>query len=128
MKKCGIYGHKKDFFSYIIVSGDGMQFVFEYWIQVAFGVLISTSLYLLKKIKKYFFLLEQLKKSVLTLLRIELLDNYEYYRKKNGMRVEEKERIHSLYQEYSKLGEVGIMEELMDKLEDIPVISCKEED
>ena len=101
-----------------------LQFVLEYWIQFAFGILISISAYLFKKIKTYFILLEQTKESVKTLLKIELINNYEFYQKKGGMSVDEKERI----SEYSKSGGEGVMEEIMSKFKNIPIIPCKEGD
>lgn len=57
-----------------------LQFVMEYWIQFAFGILICFSLYLFRKVKTYFVILEQAK-----------------------------EKIRVLYHEYSKLGMEEIM-------------------
>lgn len=103
-----------------------LQFVMEYWIQFAFGILISFSAYLFRKVKTYFVILEQAKESVKTLLKIELINNYEFYQKKGVMSVDEKERIRVLYNEYSKLGGEGIMEEMMIKFQNIPIRPCQE--
>lgn len=105
-----------------------LQFIVEYWIQFAFGILISISAYLFKKVKTYFLMVEQAKESVKTLLKIELINNYEFYQKKGVMSVDEKERIRVLYKEYSKLGGEGIMEEIMIKFQNILIRPCQEGD
>ena len=100
-----------------------VEFVLEYWLQFAFGIVITLLSYIGKRIHDYFSLIRTTQNSVKVLLKIHLMEDYHYYLKKGSITMGERECFSLLYQEYRKLGGNGILEDAMTKIEDLSLES-----
>ncbi len=105
-----------------------IEFILQYWIQFAFGIVVVILGYIGKEVHKYFHVINTTKNSVRALLRLHLLEDYDYYLKKGTMTVDEKERVNLLYLEYHNLGEDNVMEEIMEKFSSFPIEPCDTKD
>lgn len=101
-----------------------IEFMLQYWIQFAFGIVVALFGYIGRKIHNYFLIMKTTQNSVKALLKLHLLEDYDFYFKRGSMTVDEKERINLLYQEYRNLGGDGVMEEIMEKFGTIPIEPC----
>lgn len=96
-------------------------FIVDYWIEFFFGLIISIICYLYKRISDYTKLINSTKNGVKVLLKGEIIRRYNEYTKKGSMSIFEKEIVMDLYQEYKNLGGNGMISNLVEDIEDIPL-------
>lgn len=63
-----------------------------------------------------------LKKGMQALLRDRLLQSYRYYVEKGYATAEERDNWENMYRQYHALGENGVMDNLREKLLDLPTV------
>lgn len=90
-----------------------LNFIIEYWIQFAFGLLISVAGYLYRQIKKYRSKMNSLEKSLILLLKDNILELYQKIKDKDTISVDLKEKINQLYHEYKKFECCDIIQDIM---------------
>lgn len=103
------------------ITGDKMNFIIEYWIQVFFGFLVCLITLLFRKIVKSYKEIKIIKLSVLELLKNEIILEYNICIKNGCIDLFEKQIIENLYLEYKKLGGNGFIEDIMHKLDNLKI-------
>lgn len=103
-----------------------MDFILKYWVEFAFSIVISLLTLLFKKIKKYYQNINNLKTSVLELLRNQIIALFNIYSKRECIDLYEKNALENLYIEYKKLGGDGFIDDLMEKIDELKIEkNCK---
>lgn len=95
-----------------------MEFIFEYWIQFFFGIIISISSYLFHRVKKEYKTLETIRRSICTLLYANMVDILKNVNDQDEICIYDKERFNQFYLEYKKLNcdrEVDDLKQQIDK-------------
>lgn len=98
-----------------------INFIINYWIEVFFGLIISIICYLYKRIVEYNKLIDHTKNGVKVLLKGEIIRRYNECTQKDCMTIFEKEIVMELYDEYKNLGGNGMISNLIEDIDDIPL-------
>lgn len=101
-----------------------MSFLIEYWMEFIFGLLISLIGYLLKKTKDYHNTLNFTKTSVILLLKVEIIEKYNEYKKQNCVSIYDRQILSELYEEYKNLGGNGLVNQIINEMENIKISNC----
>ena len=99
-----------------------LNYILEYWIHFLFGIIISLITYLFKTIKDYKNKMKCLNKSIIFLLKIELIKNYELLINKKTITYEEKDNYDLLYENYKCFTNDLVIDDLFKKINDIPIV------
>ena len=108
------------------------EFILKYWLEVLFGLICAIFSFLFKKIIKR---QEEEKKKreeeekkrkalengVQALLRNELIKNFREYKIQNEVTLLDKENMDHMFTEYFNLGGNGMMQEVYDEFNKIPI-------
>lgn len=94
-----------------------MNFIIEYWLQTAFGLLVVFAGYLYRQVKRYRNRLKTMESALIILLKRTIIDLYENVKLQDTITVNDKEKINQLYHEYEKFECCGIIQDLMANLE-----------
>lgn len=97
-----------------------MDFIFSHLIDILFTIITASVIYLFKKIKNLLKTIQDIRKSILNIIKSSFITKYYFYEKQNHICLYEKESINKLYLEYKKLGGSGIVDELYIKLNRLP--------
>ena len=100
-----------------------LNFIFDYWIQIFFGLIVSGITYIIKRIVGYKKKIDNLSDSIELILKIKISETYENLSNKDCITMYEKQLIDDVYTEYKKMGGNGFTEDLMENIERIPVKS-----
>lgn len=98
-----------------------LQFIIKYWIQLLFGLIISLFTYFFKEIKVYKKKLDATNEGIIVLLKMKIVEQYDNHIKRASISIEEKEAIIDLYNVYKKLKCCDVVDELIEKLDSIPI-------
>ena len=108
------------------------EFIIKYWLEVVFGLICAVFSFLFKQImkrqadekikreeeeKKR----QALENGVQALLRNELVKNFREYKIKNEVTLLDKENMDHMFTEYFNLGGNGMMKEVYDEFQKIPI-------
>jgi len=102
-----------------------MEFIIKYWIEVAFGLILAGFGYFSKIIKKYKIDTDATKAGVRALLQDRIIQAYKYHKEQGCVDLYDRKIIDDMYQQYKALGGNGLIEDIMDKLIDLP-INCSD--
>lgn len=108
------------------------EFIIKYWLEVLFGLICAIFSFLFKKIIKR---QEEEKKKreeeekkrkalengVQALLRNELIKNFREYKVQNEVTLLDKENMDHMFTEYFNLGGNGMMQEVYEEFNKIPI-------
>jgi hypothetical protein len=103
-----------------------VEFIIKYWVEVAFGIVLAVLGYFSKTIMQYRSDAEATKAGVRALLQDRIIQVYKYHKSRNCVDLYDRKIVDDMYQQYKKLGGNGMIEDIMDKLLDLP-ISCQDE-
>jgi hypothetical protein len=98
-----------------------MDFIFEYWLQILFGLLISYLGYVRKKVNGFIDSVKQNEISIKELLRSVIIFNYNEHINKKYITLTEKEVLNNLYLRFKKIGDDSLIEELIKEVNLIPI-------
>ena len=98
------------------------EILVEYWVEFVLGLIISLIGYLTKKIEKYKRLMLATQNGVRLLLKIKIIEKYNEFREKNCITIYDREVLEEMYVEYQKLGGNGIIENLAEEIDKIPLL------
>lgn len=98
-----------------------ISFISKYWLEFLFGIIISALGYLWKKVQTYYEDIESTKKGVMILLKNEITNCYDQVITKNSITLFEKEVLIELYKQYKNLGGNGLVEDIIEKINTIPL-------
>lgn len=96
------------------------EFIIHYWLEVAFGVAVSSMGYIIKGISKKMHEQDSLKMGLQALLRDRIIQSYNHYNDQGYVPIYARENLDELSKEYFNLGGNGVVHQLMDKLEELP--------
>lgn len=96
------------------------DFILKYWIEAAFGFLVTIIGCGFKYHKKRLNEQELIKLGVMALLRTEIVRAYNEYTIKGVCPVYSREAVESLYKQYHALGGNGTVTDLYEKILDLP--------
>lgn len=98
-----------------------MEYIAKYLVEILFSLISFLFVYLYKKVKEVINTMNSTKKSLLGLTKNLFIQKYYFYKRQNSISIYEKEALLSLYQEYKKLGGNGIVENIFDEIDLIPL-------
>ena len=98
-----------------------INFIITYWLEVIFGIILSLITILWQNIKTYHKKMESIKSGVKILLKNEITNYYDEAILKNSIRLFEKEMLIELYKQYKNLEGNGLIENLIEKIDTIPL-------
>lgn len=98
-----------------------IQFIITYWIEFLFGLITSFIIYLSKKISKYYLMINSTKDGVKVLLKGEIIRRRQEYKQQKSITLYEREVLNDLYKEYNALGGNGIIEDIIDDIDSLPI-------
>ncbi len=98
-----------------------MEYIIKYLIEILFSFLSFLFVFLYNKVKKMLNTVNSTKNSLLVLTKNEFIQKYYFYKRQNAICIYEKEALISLYSEYKKLGGNGIVENIFEELDKIPI-------
>ncbi len=102
-----------------------MDFIVNYWVEFLFGTLISFVMYLFKKVNQHYKLMISTRNGVQALLKAKIIEIYNQYEDAGSMSLHTKEMIDELYTQYKNLGGNGVIEKIVDNIEEIPISKCQ---
>ena len=94
-----------------------IEFIIKYWLQILFGLIIIVIGAMYKRITIYKNKLGSTEKGVKMLLKSKIIENHN--------RIIKKENINEICEEYKNLNGNGVIKDLIDKLEDLEIKSCR---
>lgn len=103
-----------------------MEYITSHLIELLFTIISAIFLFLYGKIKKTINTIAYNKATLLVITKDLFVQKYYLYTKIGSISLLEKESLNSLYQEYKKLGGNGVVDDLYQKINTLPLI--KEED
>ncbi len=98
-----------------------INFIITYWLEVIFGIILSLITILWQNIKTYHKKMESIKSGVKILLKNEITNYYDEAILKNSITLFEKEMLIELYKQYKNLEGNGLIENLIEKIDTIPL-------
>lgn len=98
-----------------------INFIITYWLEVIFGIILSLITVLWQNIKTYHKKMESIKSGVKILLKNEIKNYYDEAILKNSITLFEKEMLIELYKQYKNLEGNGLIENLIEKIDTIPL-------
>lgn len=98
-----------------------INFIITYWLEVTFGIILSLITVLWQNIKTYHKKMESIKSGVKILLKNEITNYYDEAILKNSITLFEKEMLIELYKQYKNLEGNGLIENLIEKIDTIPL-------
>lgn len=101
-----------------------LEFIFKYWLELVFGLLISLVGHMYKKFKDHYKLLTATRTGLVVLLKAKIIEEYSEYKKTKKVSIYEREMIEELYEEYKKLGGNGLIGKIVEEIEDIKIEKC----
>ena len=100
-----------------------LNLIFSHIIELCITVIIAFITYLHKKLKKYNKTIQYTKDGVKALLKNKIIEKYNYYKNLDLISIFDKQIINELYREYHNLGGNGIIDELMEYINALPIDS-----
>ncbi len=101
-----------------------MTCIAKYWLEWLFGLIGAAAIGLCrklqKKIKKMQLRQAATELGVQALLRAEIIHIYNKYMDRGEMPIYERENVAELFKQYTNLGGNGVIQELVEKLNDLP--------
>ena len=98
-----------------------IEFIVKYWIEIFFGLITSFILFLYRRIGIYFKIMNATKNGVKILLKNEIIKEYKTFSKNNCINFYEKNIILELHKEYKNLGGNGMIEDIINDINDLPL-------
>ena len=98
-----------------------INFIITYWLEVIFGIILSLITVLWQNIKTYHKKMESIKSGVKILLKNEITNYYDEAILKISITLFEKEMLIELYKQYKNLEGNGLIENLIEKIDTIPL-------
>jgi len=97
------------------------EFIVKYWLQFAFGVVVAGmgTLYRKYQCMRAKHISSEL--ALRALLRDKIIAMYNKYTEKGHIPIYELENLDDLFRQYKNLGGNGVITELVERLEDLPI-------
>ncbi|HBU12330.1 MAG TPA: hypothetical protein DEB31_06260 [Clostridiales bacterium] len=96
------------------------DFVFRYWIEVFFGVIVTAITVLVRQVMKYRAEQRAIKHGIVAMLRDRIIQTYNDYAEMNYCPIYALENMEDMFREYSNLGGNGTIAKLVDDLKKLP--------
>lgn len=100
----------------------------EYWVKALFGGLISCFGTLTVWVKKKFKRQEAVEVGLQALLRNEIVKEYNHWIEKGHCPIYARDNIKNMYTQYHGLGQNGVIDDLYEKILDLPTEKPKEKE
>ncbi|MDD3341492.1 MAG: hypothetical protein PHN72_04835 [Bacilli bacterium] len=97
-----------------------MDFIWHYWLEIFFGLIITYVGYLYRKVNQYVKQIDRNEEVLKELLKNTIMDKYTKYEREGTMSLEEKKALFDLYHKCENMGCDGLIKDLMDKIKNIP--------
>ena len=106
------------------------EFILEYWLQVVFGTILTILSFGVKKLSSMLKneIAEQnsIKRGIQAILRDRLIESYNIYTGTGFCAIHNRDNISNMYEQYNTLGKDGVIDRLIDELNDLPVKKIEE--
>lgn len=98
-----------------------VEFVTTYWLEVAFGGVLTVLGCGVKKLTKKVEEQESIRLGMQAILRDRLIQSYNYHMDKGCCAIHDRDNIINMYNQYHTLGANGVIDDLMKELFELPV-------
>lgn len=103
------------------------EWVTKYWIEFVFGLITTVMGFVIKKLNRKINEQEAIKMGVQALLRDRILQAYNHHMERGFCPIYARENIQQLSEQYHNLGGNGVVNDLLEKLKDLPTERPKED-
>ena len=98
-----------------------MKYLVDYLIEIVLTVTTTLIIAIYKRIKKIISTIEVYRVSIVAIIKNIYVDKYYLHKNKGCISLNEKETLNNLYIEYKKLGGDGIIDDIRDEIDKIPI-------
>lgn len=98
-----------------------MQYIKDYLIEILFSFVSFLFVFLYRKVKVTIATIEATRKSLLALTKNLFIQKYYSAKRQKSICIYEKEALINLYKEYKSLGGNGVVEDIFEELDKIPI-------
>ena len=98
-----------------------IEFITKYIIEIILGCILTLITYLYNKLRNYNRVIKYTKNGVKILLKNKIIEKYYYYMKQGFITLYDKQMIEDLYNEYHNLNGNGLIENLIEDINDLPI-------
>lgn len=98
-----------------------MEFIVKYWLEFLFSLVIAFIGYVAHKLGRYYKTIETSVTGVRVLLKTRIIEEYNHVKQAQCISMYQKQTILELYQEYKKLGGNGLIDDIMEQIDNIPI-------
>ena len=100
-----------------------LEFIIKYLLEILFGIIISSIIFLYKKMEISRKIINSSINGVRALIKAKIIESYYTYTARGYISIYDKNNIEELYIQYRELGGNGVIDDL---IEDIKKLSVKE--
>ncbi len=98
-----------------------MDFIVKYWIEFLFSLVIAFIGYIVHRLGRYYKTIETSVTGVRVLLKTRIIEEYNRVKQARQISMYQRQTILDLYQEYKKLGGNGLIDDIMEQIDSIPI-------
>ncbi len=98
-----------------------MQLIMDYLTQILFSLISFLFVFLYKKVKSTMVTIESTRKSLLALTKNLFIQKLYSAKRQKSICIYEKEALINLYKEYKNLGGNGVVSDIFEELDKIPI-------
>ena len=99
-----------------------LTFVVKYWLEIAFGLIITMLSYTFKKLISYKKTLDDTKYGVRVILKNTIIEKYNELIKKDNISIFDKKVLVDMYDAYKNLGGNSFIKDLIEKINQLDVV------
>jgi len=93
----------------------------NHFIEIILGFIITFLTYMYKKLVNYNRMIKFVRDGVKVLLKTKIIEQYNYHKKQGSITIFDKQIISDLYSEYHNLGGNGVITDLIDDINSLPI-------
>lgn len=91
------------------------------FVEIVLGFIITFLTYLYRKLINYNKMIQYIKDGIKALLKNKIIEKYHYHKEIGTITIFDKQLISDLYREYHNLDGNGIIDDLMDEINNLPI-------
>ena len=98
-----------------------LDILINHFIEIILGFIITFLTYMYKKLINYNRMIKFVRDGVKALLKTKIIEKYNYYKELGTITIFDKQLISDLYSEYHNLGGNGVITDLMEEVNSLPI-------
>lgn len=98
-----------------------LDILINHFIEIILGFIITFLTYMYKKLINYNRMIKFVRDGVKALLKTKIIEKYNYHKELGTITIFDKQLISDLYSEYHNLGGNGVITDLMEEVNSLPI-------